>query len=434
MSSKQEFKNDHLTIAMEKEPGCTVKLDITISPEATQASYRKAIKSVNKEVSLPGFRKGKAPDAIIEQNYAKYVDQEWRDLLVKTAFKEALDLTGQYPLNENSVKRPQLKKASNEEGSHVLFEMEVMPDIPEIDLKALILETAPKKEITQEDVDNAIMDLRLHHSDWEEITDRAVKEGDYVELDIDNIDDPENPICKDTQFEVVKDKIGTWLRKLIVGKQIGDVVEGVSKQEGKKKSKDFKPTNCRVTIKKIKHPKLPELDDEFSTKLGLTTVDELKVRVEQDLNKQAEEAVRENLRDQAERKIAEMYPFDIPSSIFEGEKKSRLSRYHELKQKLSEEEFAKIADRYTEENLNAEVSHSLRLYFLTRALANQHHIDVTQEEIVQEMMQHIYNPNSRFIDPSMETNEIRSKLYLAVLDRKTKDFIIDHATLTGQKS
>lgn len=101
--SKQEFSNDNLKITMERKPGCSISLDVTISPQATEASYRKAIKLVNKEVSLPGFRKGKAPEAMIVQHYAKYVDQEWKDLIVKTSFKDTLDLTKTYPINENTI-------------------------------------------------------------------------------------------------------------------------------------------------------------------------------------------------------------------------------------------------------------------------------------------------------------------------------------------
>ncbi len=429
-TASQEFKNDNLSIQTSREPGCRVKFDINVSPLAAEAAYRKAIKNIKKEVSLPGFRKGKAPDAIILQNYDKHIDSEWRDLIVKTAFQEALDLTKIYPLNENSVKRPNLKSASREEGCELTIEMEVMPEIPQVDPKDMTLTKPKRKDIVQEDVDNAIMDLRLHHAEWADVTDREVQEGDYVDLDVDNIDDPENPLCRDMRFEASKGKMGNWMLKLVLGKQINDVVEGTSEKEtAADADADFKPTNCRITIKSIRTPQLPELNDEFAAKVGLKTIDELKSRVEEDLNKQSDELVQTALRTQAEQFLGQNYDFDIPLSLFEGEKKSRLQRIQQLKQKATPEQIVKLEEKYTDESVSHDVLTSLRLFFLTRKIADDNKIQVSQDEIMQEMMQHLYNPQSGLIDPSMEADEIRSKLYLNILDRKIKDFIVDNANI-----
>lgn len=429
MSSSQEFANENLTIQLTREPGCRATLDVNISPQASEAAYRKAMKIVNKEVSLPGFRKGKAPEHILLQKYSKFIDQEWHELLVQTTFKEALDLVKVYPFNERSVDRPQLKKSSREEGSHIVYGMEAFPEIPEVDVKSITLKQPKRKEVTPENVDDAIMDIRIDRAEWSEITDRPVKLNDYVNVDIINVNDPENPICKNTHLKVEKGKMGQWMIDLVLGKNGGDVVEGKSQREEGTDEESFVPTLCRITINKVEQPDIPEITEDFLAKLGVKTAEELRQKVEEDLNRQADEQVRENLRMQMDHALFEHYAFDVPSSLFEGEKKVRLQQFNQLKKKLSQEELKQVAEHYADERLNAEVLRTLCLYFLKRKVATDHNIEVSQDEILQETLWHLYNPNSRFVDPSMDAEQIRSKIYLHLINRKTNDFLVDNSNI-----
>lgn len=424
----QEFSNENLSIVLTREPGCRVKLDVTITPDAAEAAYRKAVKVVNKEVSLPGFRKGKAPENLIMQNYAKPIDQEWRELMVQTTFREALTLTNVYPFNDKSVDRPQLKQCSRQEGGHIIFTMETFPEIPAVDPSNITLTEPKRKEVRPEDVENAIMDLRLNRAAWNEITDRSIQDGDYVNVDIDNLDDPENPVCQDTHLFMKKGKIGKWIYDLIIGKKAGDAIEGTSEKE-EELSEEFVETRCLIKINKIESPELPELDDEFAAKFGLKTIQELYQKVEEDLNKQATERVQEILRMQVEDALFNQYAFDVPSTLFEGEKKSRLQYLHSLKGKLTPENYKKAATHYQDEKLNTEVLRSLCLYFLKRKIAEDNNVEVNQNEIMQEMLWHLYNPSSRLIDPSMNEEQIRSKIFLHLLNRKTNDFLVNKANL-----
>ena len=123
----EEFKNDNVDVSVARLPGCLVKFEITVHPKATEAAYKQATKAVKKEVSIPGFRKGKASDALVQQHYAPHVDREFRDVVVQTAYHEAVTLSKTYPINEKSIKQPQLKSCSKEDGARVVIEMETLP-------------------------------------------------------------------------------------------------------------------------------------------------------------------------------------------------------------------------------------------------------------------------------------------------------------------
>src|ERR1700733_3030989 len=226
----QEYSSDHVRVVAERKPGCRVKLDIQVTPLGAAAAYKKAIKSVNKEVSLPGFRKGKAPDNMVIKNFGKYVDQEWQEVLVQTAFKEALGLVKLYPLNEKSIQRPQIKKASQTDGAQIIIEYESNPEVPDIIPADLRLKRIERKNVSQKEIEDSCLQLRLHHSVWEEITDRPVEENDYAEIDIEDVENPGHYVCQNTLFEVKEGKMGDWMFRLIVGKNLFESVEGLSER------------------------------------------------------------------------------------------------------------------------------------------------------------------------------------------------------------
>lgn len=428
--SHTEFKSDNVVVKVSREPGCQVMLDIRITPVAANASYQKAIKNVNKEISIPGFRKGKAPADLIVQQFGKHVEQEWREILIQTAYQEAIKLTNIYPLNKDSIKQPNLKKASKEDGAEISISFESAPEIPSVETDKINLKKVERIEVTSEDVENSIQKIRVMQAKWEDVTDRAVQEGDYIDIDIDNLDESGKSICKDTCFEVTKGKLGDWMRKLVIGLKVGENAEGVSERtEDLPKDAKFKPTKCRITIKGIKQAKLPKLDDEFAKKVGVQGVEELKKRVEIDLNRQADEEVQEKLRQQLEDVLLEKYPFDIPTSLITAEKQNRLNKVHaQLKSaNISEEEIKKRMQEM-EGNIEKEAERAFRMFYLAQKVAEDHNITISKDEMIKETVLDLYmqSPDLR---SSQNSEEARTRVYIRLLSRKAKDYLIERAGL-----
>lgn len=139
-SLDSSLSNDTTSITLVKSPGCQVHIEATVTALATQAGYEKAFKNVKKEVSIPGFRKGKAPDNVVLQNFASQIDREWRTIVLRTAFNESLQLCKLKPFSDNSVKRAEVKKCSKEEGSLCVFDFESEPEVPDVDPSSLVFE------------------------------------------------------------------------------------------------------------------------------------------------------------------------------------------------------------------------------------------------------------------------------------------------------
>ncbi|MEM1283508.1 MAG: trigger factor, partial [Chlamydiota bacterium] len=228
MSTKTtEHKNDHYTVQVDKEPGCQITFTITVSPEATKKEHVTALKGVNKQVSLPGFRKGRAPNELIMKHYAQHVEKEWKEALLHKAFQEAMKLTDVVPFTRESVKNADIKDCSLDEGAKVTVKFEAMPDVPEIDVATLNIETVEAEPVTEKKIEQIIEDIRYQFAEWENVEDRPVKEGDFVDVDIENLDDEGTFICQDTRLEVVKGKMGTWLIDLLIGMKPSESAEAL---------------------------------------------------------------------------------------------------------------------------------------------------------------------------------------------------------------
>lgn len=427
----REFSSDHVKVIADQKPGCRVKLDIQVTPLGTAAAYKKAIKSVNKEVSLPGFRKGKAPDSMVIKNYSKYVDQEWQEVLVQTAFKEALELVKLYPLNEKSIQRPQIKKASQTDGAQIIIEYESNPEVPDVAPSDLRLKQIERKNISQKEIEDSCQQLRLHYSVWEEITDRPVEVNDYVEIDIEDAENPGRYICQNTLFEVKDGKMGDWMLNLIIGKNLFETVEGLSERSPNLDlDAEFKPTKCKITIKKIKKPTIPELDEELAKKAGANSLEDLNMKIKKKLDTEADSEVREKLRKQLEKELLDLYPFEVPGSFVQREKKTRIDYSRRAMEKAGKnQEEIKHQLAKMETDLDQEISDSLRLFFLARKIADEKNITVTKDELLRELMLEMYSPSSPF-DTSLDPEEARTKVYISLLSRKVQDYLIDRATIT----
>lgn len=437
----ETVKTEHLDVILTRKPGCHIKLEITVSPEATRAAYTKAVKAVNKEISIPGFRKGKAPEAMVVQRFEPQIKKEWHDILLNTSFSEILSATHLYPYAsiEKSIKRAEIKNVSKENGAQLLLEYEAHPKIPSVDIEAFQLKPVITSEVTPDAIEETFHQIQLKLGTWDKITDRPVQEGDFVDLDIEALENPPRSICQDMRFEVVQGRMGNWMKKLVIGKSINDTFEAMSEKEESmpiEAEESFKPTLCRITIKAIMTSALPPLDDELAKKVGLQTIDELKPKVEQDLQKRAEDERKDQLRAQIENILLEKYDFDIPASLIATQMKETLShKLAELRKHEHSKEHLQAMAKEIEANTSVELQRAYRLYFLTRKIAEENNIGVFENELMNEMFKQMMLPEGQgIVNQGMNTDEVRSKLFVNVLSKKVLDFLAEKASFTEAQS
>lgn len=445
MSSHQTFQNENISVTLKREPYCRVHMEVIASPQAVQASRHKAAKNINKEISVPGFRKGKAPEAVVMKKYGPQIESEMKDILLNTSFSEALQLCKVFPFNEKSISNATVKNISAEEGATLSYDYEVFPEVPSIDPASLVLVQVEKREVGDKDVAQSIEDLRLQGAQWQEITDRPVQEGDFVDLDIDALGDSPRNICTNTRIGVMEGKMDSWMRKLIVGLTPGQEVEGMSEkpqddckacesgEEHEHHHHDFTPTLCHFKLHGIYEAKLPEADDALAKKFGATDYKDLETKLREHLKKRAEEAQQNEMRAQMEHTLLAKYVFDLPFSIVQGQVKShKKDIINDLRERgISEKEMPTALSK-AENELANKIDRDFRLYFLIQKAAKENKVEVSQEELTREWLRQMWyrqmqNPNEA---PQQDNEESMERLRMQIISAKTLDNLLSKATLT----
>lgn len=328
-------ENDQIRVTVNRRPGSKALLEIQTKVPALQAARETARKNVMKNVNIPGFRKGKAPAALVEQQYAPHIEQEQRDVLIRNSLNEAIRLSQVRPFTQETEIRVKDFKKLNDDAFEIQIEFEAFPEIPSIDPTVLSVEEVKPEPVTKELIDQKIEELRLYHADWTEVADRGAQEGDYIVIDLHLIDE-EAPVLihENSRFYMKEGKMPEWAFKLLQGAKVGESVEGMSEPEGKETSEEFKPRKCRFTVRHVQTATLPPVDDVLSKKAGVESADKLPEAIEKSLTKQHTDRALHQNRLAMQRLVTEKYPFDMPAS--------RMEQLHEECHAIANEEGATL--------------------------------------------------------------------------------------------
>lgn len=267
-------------------------LKITAPAAEVNAGYKKAVKKIADQVNIPGFRKGKAPRAIIEMHYGKEaVKQEAFEIVANKAYSEALDQEKLIPVSD-----PKVEESVFEEGKDMDLTIKVtLKPEPELgEYKGLHVEKK-EVEVTDEQVDAQIKDMMGRDAKMVVAEEGAVIEkGDFAIIDFAGTVDGE-PFSggegKGYPLEVGSNSFIPGFEDQLVGLSKGDStdVEVTFPEDYFVKDLAGKEAVFKVNIQDVKRKELPELNDEYvASKTDFKTVEELRANYKERMQKAAE--------------------------------------------------------------------------------------------------------------------------------------------------
>lgn len=267
-------------------------LKITAPAAEVNAGYKKAVKKIADQVNIPGFRKGKAPRAIIEMHYGKEaVKQEAFEIVANKAYSEALDQEKLIPVSD-----PKVEESVFEEGKDMELTIKVtLKPEPELgEYKGLHVDKK-EVEITDEQVDAQIKDMMGRDAKMVVAEEGAVIEkGDLAIIDFAGTVDGE-PFSggegKGYPLEVGSNSFIPGFEDQLVGLSKGDStdVEVTFPEDYFVKDLAGKEAVFKVNIQDVKRKELPELNDEYvASKTDFKTVEELRANYKERMQKAAE--------------------------------------------------------------------------------------------------------------------------------------------------
>ncbi|MBE0431446.1 MAG: trigger factor [Dehalococcoidia bacterium] len=341
-----------MKVTREDSGNCQTVLTIEAEPAEMDKSLDAAYHHLVKRVSVPGFRKGKAPRSILVQHIGQgNLMEEALEHLVPDLYRQALESEGIEP-----IARPELEVVRTEP---LVFKATVSlkPEIKLGDYHGLRLEADPVPEITGEEVNAALEQFRERQGAWVP-AERPVAPGDLVTMDVEASVDGKPWLSR--QGVVYEVDEGSSLPVPGFASQLPGIEKGGEKSFNLTMPDDYPVTDMRgkegafkVTVTEIKEKQLPELDDDLARSAGHDSLAEMKTKVAAELAAQAEARSRSELKQKAVDAVVEISEVNYPPVLEDGEIVALLRDEAQRLGFRQVEDYVKITGKTQEELMQA---------------------------------------------------------------------------------
>lgn len=312
-----------MTTTFEKLSSNKVKINFVVEAEKFNEGIKTAYAKMVKKVTIPGFRKGKAPMKVIENYYGEGVFYEDAfDAIFPELYQEAIK-----EHNIQVVDRPELDVEQIGKGKELKFSVEVFVR-PDVELGAYknlgLVKTVD--EITEDDVNADVERARERAARWVEISDRAAKMDDQVNIDYAGFLGEEQFEGGTAQGHDLVLGSGSFIpgfEDQLVGAEIGSEVEVNVTFPEQYHSEELagKAVVFKVKVNGIREKEMPALDEEFVKEVSETanTVEEYKAEIREKLEKQADNRAEAAFENELIEKVCENAKVDIPEAMIEDQ-------------------------------------------------------------------------------------------------------------------
>jgi trigger factor len=319
-----EFKEELLTMSVQVEnlEKNMAKLTIEVAAEEFEKAVQAAYMKNKNKITIPGFRKGKAPRVMIEKMYGTGIFfEDAANALIQREYPKAADESGL-----DIVSYPEIDVVQVEKGKSFIFtaEVAVKPEVTLGEYKGLEVEVAPV-EVTEEEVAAELKREQENNSRTIDVDDRAVAEGDMVTLDFEGFVDGEafeGGKGTDYPLTIGSNSFIPGFEDQLVGAELNTEVEVNVTFPENYHANDLagKPAVFKCTVKAIKVKELPELDDEFAKDVSeFDTLDEYKADIEKNLRERKEGVAKREREDKAVDAVIANAQMDIPEAMIQNQ-------------------------------------------------------------------------------------------------------------------
>ena len=378
-----------MSYTVEKIASNKVKLSFVESAESFDAAVEKAYLKDRSKINVPGFRKGKAPRKLIENMYGEgvFYDDAF-ELVAQPAYEEAIKAE-----NLQVVDRPQVDVQQIGAGQELKYTLEVFvkPDVTLGEYKGVAVEKNVEK-VTDEAVDARIQNDVERASTTQDVTDRAVENGDIVNLDYAGSVDGvafEGGTAQGQSLTIGSGMFIPGFEEQMVGMNIGEERDLSVKFPEQYHADNLagKDAVFHVKVNGIQTKVRPELDDDFAADVSeFDTFEAYKANIVADLEKNAADRAEANLEDALVQKVVDAADCDIPDAMIQDEITTML-REMEMRmmyQGIRFEDYLKYTGQTLDqvrENYKPEAANRVKTQLVREAVAKAENIVPTDEDV-----------------------------------------------------
>ena len=311
-----------MSVQVEKLEKNMAKLTVEVSAEDFKAAIKKAYNKTKNRFAIPGFRKGKASQAVIEKMYGEAVFYEdAADEAINSTYAEAMKESGL-----DIVSRPEITVEQIGKGQAFIYSalVAVKPEVTLGEYKGVEVEKADAA-VTAEDVEAELKRVQEQNARLLTVEDRPVADGDQTVIDFEGFVDGkgfEGGKAEDYPLTIGSHSFIDTFEEQLIGKNIGEECEVNVTFPTEYHAAELagKPAMFKVTVKEIKVKELPALDDEFASEVSeFDTLDEYKQDIEKKLQERKEKAAASQNEDRVVAKVVENASMEIPEKMIDAQ-------------------------------------------------------------------------------------------------------------------
>jgi len=419
----------------EKIENNKVSLHIEVEVEKVDEALDKAFKKVVKQVSVPGFRKGKVPRKIFETRFGvESLYNDALDILLPEGYEQALNESGIEP-----VDRPEIDIETIEQGKPFVFKATVVVK-PEVQLGEYKGLEVPEKDfsVKEEAIEEELNQLQNRHAEIEVLEKGEVQNGDTAVIDFDgfvNGEAFEGGKGEKYSLEIGSGSFIPGFEEQVIGMKKGEEKEIQVTFPENYHSEDLagKETTFKVLVHDIKRKKLPELDDEFAKDVDFETLDELKADIQVKLEERAKHDQEHYVRDTIIEKAVENATVEIPEVMVVQEIQGMMK---DFEQQLSYQglnldlyyQFTNTDESALKEQFKNDAQTRVKTNLVLEAIAKAENIEVSDEDVEKELQQ-LAEQYKREVEEIRQMFSARSNgfdgLKADIQIRKTIDFLVE---------
>ncbi|WP_422665058.1 trigger factor [Agrococcus beijingensis] len=408
---------------VEKIENTRSKLVINVEPAELRPAIDQAYKTVAEQISVPGFRKGKVPSAIIDQRVG-------REEILNQAVSESIDEFYRQGVAEAGIRplgRPQADVTAWPEvkdfsGDLVLeIEVDVRPDfdLPEVDGRTITVDAI---EVDDAAVETELNELRSRFGTLVTV-DRPAANGDFVTLDLTaTIEGETVDTASGISYEVGSGELLEGIDEAVESLTAGEETTFTSKLVGGDHA--GKDAEVQVSVQAVKERELPEADDDFAQMASqFDTIDELKADLAEQAGRSRKLGQAEQARQRLQDELVEAVEIEVPTAVVEDE----VVRHLEAENRADDEAHG--------EEVRQETRKLLKQQMLFDRFAEEANLEVTQQELTQIVVQQAaqYGMAPQELVQALEANGQLQVLLGDILRGKTLSTLLGRVTVVDDK-
>ena len=417
-----------MSLQVEKLEKNMAKLTIEASAEEFEAAVEKAYQKAKKSISLPGFRKGKAPRRMIEKMYGTGVFYEdAANELIPDAYSKALS-----ECEEQIVSQPKIDVVQIESGKPFIFTAEVAlkPEVTLGEYKGVEVEKAPV-EVTDAEIDAEVDKQREQNARTIDIDDRAVEKGDMIKLDFDGSVDGvpfDGGKAENYDLTVGSGSFIPGFEDQLVGVKIGEEVDVKVTFPEDYHAKDLagKDAVFKCKVNEIHVKEVPEADDDFAQDISeFDTLAEYKEDIKKNLMEQKEKEAKAAKEAAVVAKVVENETMEIPDAMVDTQVRNMADDFARRiqSQGLTVDQYFQFTGMTAEklfEQMRPDALKRIQNSLVLEAVAKAENIEISDERVEEELQ--------KMADAyKMELDKVKSLMDDAAIDQMKDDLAIQAA-------